>query len=164
MKTTAFIALGSNLGRKQENMVQAVKFITAIPGVRLARCSSLYETEPWGKTDQDRFLNQVVAVETELLPGDLLQRLQDIEIKMGRQRNVKWGPRIIDLDILLFGNEVIDEPGLQVPHPHLRERLFVLVPLQEIGAELRFPDDGTTIEEVLSRVLAREGNRGIERV
>lgn len=94
----------------------------------------------------------------------MLKELQDIEINMGRQRKEKWGPRIIDLDILLYGNEVLDDPQLAIPHPRMRERLFVLVPLAEIGADLRFPDNGATVREVLSSVLAREGNRGIERV
>lgn len=164
MKTPVFIGLGSNLGPKRENLVQAVDLIASLPGVKLLQCSALYKTEPWGKTDQDTFLNQVIKIETSLTARNLLGNLQEIEIKMGRQRKEKWGPRIIDLDILWYGNEVIDETDLKVPHPHMRERLFVLVPLQEIGAELRFPEDGATVEEVLSSVLAREGNRGIERV
>jgi len=90
--------------------------------------------------------------------------LQEIEIKMGRQRQEKWGPRIIDLDILLFGDEVLDFPELKVPHPLMRQRLFVLVPLQEVNAELIFPDDGAKIKEVLISVLAREGNKKIKRV
>lgn len=164
MKKPVFIGLGSNMGHKRDNMEQAAAIISNIPDVDLIRCSSLYQTEPWGKTDQDIFINQVIEVETDLSAQELLRKLQDIEIKMGRQRKEKWGPRIIDLDILLYGNEVMDDLYLQIPHPHMRERLFVLVPLYEIGPDLRFPDDGATIEEVLSSVLAREGNRGIERI
>lgn len=164
MKKPVFIGLGSNMGHKRDNMEQAAAMISNIPDVDLIRCSSLYQTEPWGKTDQDIFINQVIEVETDLSAQELLRALQDIEIKMGRQRKEKWGPRIIDLDILLYGNEVMDDLDLQIPHPHMRERLFVLVPLYEIGPDLRFPDDGATIEEVLSSVLAREGNRGIERI
>jgi len=152
------------MGSKRENLAQAVELISNIPGVKLKNRSSLYETEPWGKTDQDKFLNQVIEIETSLPPRELLKELQDIEINMGRQRKEKWGPRIIDLDILLYGNEVLDDPQLTIPHPRMRERLFVLVPLAEIGADLRFPDNGATVREVLSSVLAREGNRGIERV
>jgi len=152
------------MGSKRENLAQAVELISNIPGVKLKNRSSLYETEPWGKTDQDKFLNQVIEIETSLPPRELLKELQDIEINMGRQRKEKWGPRIIDLDILLYGNEVLDDPQLAIPHPRMRERLFVLVPLAEIGADLRFPDNGATVREVLSSVLAREGNRGIERV
>ncbi len=164
MKKPVFIGLGSNMGHKRDNVEQAAAAISNIPEVDLIRCSSLYQTEPWGNTDQDVFINQVIEVETDLSAQELLRALQDIEIKMGRQRKEKWGPRIIDLDILLYGNEVMDDLDLQIPHPHMRERLFVLVPLYEIGPDLRFPDDGATIEEVLSSVLAREGNRGIERI
>lgn len=164
MDKTAYIALGSNLGRKRDNIARAIQLIAALPGVKINKSSSLYETEPWGKTDQEKFLNQVIAVETSLQPAELLRELQNIEIKMGRQRKEKWGPRIIDLDILLYGNEVMDDPHLTIPHPHLRQRLFVLVPLAEIGADLQFPEDGATVEEVLSSVLVREGNRGIERI
>ncbi len=164
MNKTVYIALGSNVGCKRDNMAQAVQLIADLPATQVVKSSSLYETEPWGKTDQDEFLNQVIEIETALQPEELLHELQNIEIKMGRQRKEKWGPRLIDLDILLYGNEVIDDPQLTIPHPYLRERLFVLVPLAEIGAELQFPDDGATIEEVLSRVLVREGTRGIERI
>lgn len=164
MNNSVYIALGSNMGRKRENMAQAVALIAALPGVKILNSSSLYETEPWGKTDQDKFLNQVIEIETSLQPKELLAELHNIEIKMGRQRQEKWGPRLIDLDILLFGNEVINDPQLTIPHPHMRDRLFVLVPLAEIGAELQFPDDGATLKEVLSSVIARDGNRGIERI
>ena len=164
MNKTVYIALGSNVGCKSHNMAQAVQLVAALPGTQVIKCSSLYKTAPWGKTDQDEFLNQVIEIETTLQPVQLLQELQNIEIKMGRQRKEKWGPRIIDLDILLYGNEVMDDPHLTIPHPHLRQRLFVLVPLAEIGADLQFPEDGATVEEVLSSVLVREGNRGIERI
>lgn len=162
--TEVFISLGTNLGNKKDNLAQAVEYIAAIPGVNLASLSSLYETEPWGKTDQDVFLNQVVKIETDLSASKLLGMLNEIEIKMGRQRVEKWGPRIIDLDILLYGKEVINSEDLVIPHSRMRERLFVLVPLKEICADLIFPDDGTEIEEVLDRVLAREGNKGIKRI
>ena len=121
-------------------------------------------TAPWGRTEQDDFINQVIEIETALEPLALLQDLQKIEIKMGRQRQEKWGPRIIDLDILLFGDEVLDFPELKVPHPLMRQRLFVLVPLPAVNAELIFPDDGAKIKEVLISVLAREGNKKIKRV
>jgi 2-amino-4-hydroxy-6-hydroxymethyldihydropteridine diphosphokinase len=164
MNKTAYIALGSNLGCKRDNIAQAIQLMAALPGVKINKISSLYETEPWGKTDQEKFINQVIEIETSLQPMDLLQELQKIEIKMGRQRKEKWGPRLIDLDILLYGNEVMNDPHLTIPHPRMRERLFVLVPLAEIGADIQFPEDGAAVEEVLSSVLVREGNRGIERI
>ena len=164
MKRDVYIGLGSNMGFKRRNIETAIDNIENIPGVDLVKKSSLYETDPWGKTDQDKFLNQVIMIETALGADELLDYLLEIEIKMGRQRLEKWGPRVIDLDILLYGDQVIQTERLRVPHPHMRERLFVLIPLQEIGTELRFPDNGVTIGEVLSRVLARDGNTDIRKI
>ena len=164
MKKRVYIGLGSNCGLKQENLAVARNKITELEGTRIVKSSSLYLTAPWGRTEQEDFINQVIEIETALEPLALLQGLQEIEIKMGRQRKEKWGPRIIDLDILLFGDEVLDFPELKVPHPLMRQRLFVLVPLQEVNAELIFPDDGAKIKEVLISVLAREGNKKIKRV
>ncbi|PKM77536.1 MAG: 2-amino-4-hydroxy-6-hydroxymethyldihydropteridine diphosphokinase [Firmicutes bacterium HGW-Firmicutes-15] len=158
MNKKVYIGLGSNLGNKSKNIQNALDFIANIEGVSVKKLSSLYLTAPWGKTDQDDFINQVIEIETDLSALSLLYRLQDIEIKLGRQRDVKWGPRIIDLDVLLYGEETIHLEELEVPHPYLLERLFVLIPLAEIDSELEFPD-GTKIREVLSRARARlEGN------
>jgi 2-amino-4-hydroxy-6-hydroxymethyldihydropteridine diphosphokinase len=153
-----YLGLGSNLGDKSGNIQNAIDQIAALKGVNINKLSSLYLTAPWGKIDQNDFINQVIQIETELSAMDLLHQLQDIEIKLGRQRNVKWGPRNIDLDILLYGNEVIKSAELEVPHPYLMERLFVLVPLAEIDSEIIFPD-GKKIMEVLSKATARlKGN------
>jgi len=160
----AFIGLGSNSGNKFYNLQNAINEIKEINRIKINKISSLYITEPWGNTNQDEFLNQVMEIKTDLPARELLYKLQEIEIKMGRQRKEKWGPRVIDLDVLLYGNEVIDFPELKVPHPYMRERLFVLVPLQEIDSKIIFPDDGTKIEEVLIRVLAREGNKKIKKI
>jgi 2-amino-4-hydroxy-6-hydroxymethyldihydropteridine diphosphokinase len=138
------------MGNKEENLAQAIYQIEQTEKIIVTRKSSLYITSPWGKTDQDEFLNQVIEIETELAPLELLHVLQRIEIKLGRLRNEKWGPRVIDLDILLFGEEIITMPELVIPHPHLYARLFVLVPLQEIAPQLVFPD-GQGIGEVLTR-------------
>ena len=151
MNKKVYIGLGSNLGNKVKNLARALLLIQDIEDVHLITVSSLYQTAPWGKTDQEDFINQVIEIETELLPLDLLHRLQDIEIKLGRQRDVRWGPRTIDLDVLLFGRETIDLEELKVPHPYLLQRLFVLIPLQEIAPELVFPD-GSKITEVLNRL------------
>lgn len=164
MKKTVYLGLGSNLGDKNGNLLQAREQIAAVSGIEITAESSLYVTAPWGKTDQEEFLNQVLKIETDLSAIELLHALQNIEINMGRQRLEKWGPRIIDLDILLYGDEVIDGVELTVPHPYMRQRLFVLVPLQEISPELVFPDNGAYIGEVLNRVLDREGNQEIKRV
>jgi 2-amino-4-hydroxy-6-hydroxymethyldihydropteridine diphosphokinase len=150
-----FLGLGSNLGNKAVNLAQAVELLAHHDKIKVTRQSSLYITAPWGKTDQDEFLNQVVEIDTELTPLELLDVVQQIEIKLGRLRNEKWGPRVIDLDILLFGEETIALPELVVPHPHMYARLFVLVPLQEIAPLLVFPD-GKGIGEVLARAAQLE--------
>lgn len=150
MKGQVFLGLGSNLGDKEANLAHAVELIGQADKITITCQSSLYITAPWGKIDQDEFINQVIAIETELSPLELLQVLQEIEIKLGRLRNEKWGPRVIDLDILLFGGEIVALPELVIPHPHLYARLFVLIPLQEIAPQLVFPD-GKGIGEVLAR-------------
>lgn len=164
MQKTAYLGLGSNMGAKKDNIENAIKAIDAINGIRVTRISSLYETAPWGKIDQEGFINAAVEIVTSLTPGVLLKRLQEVEIKMGRQRSEKWGPRIIDIDILLFGDEVLEGRNLTVPHPHMRDRLFVLIPLVEINSAIRFPDDGMDIKEVLIRVIDREGNLKIIKI
>ncbi|MGI6452607.1 MAG: 2-amino-4-hydroxy-6-hydroxymethyldihydropteridine diphosphokinase [Syntrophomonadaceae bacterium] len=164
MAVTAYVGLGSNLGDKIQNLKNAVKEIEKIAKTQVTRQSSLYLTEPWGKQDQEEFVNQVIEISTQLTPRELLSWLQQIEIKMGRKRKEKWGPRIIDLDILLYGDQVKEEEDLRIPHPYMRQRLFVLIPLQEINPTVVFPDDKGTIEEVLVRVFARDGNQGIKRI
>lgn len=164
MHKTVYLSLGSNMGAKVTNIKNAVEAIGAIEGIEVIKTSSLYATEPWGKKDQEGFINAAVEIVTSLTPGQLLERLQEIEIKMGRQRSEKWGPRIIDIDILLFGDEVLESRKLTVPHPHMRNRLFVLIPLEEINSAIRFPDDGMDIKEVLNRAIAREGNQRINKI
>lgn len=151
MKNRVYIGLGSNMGDKAENLARARQMINSVDDTEITKTSSLYKTAPWGKTDQDDFINQVIEIETELTPLELLHQLQNIEIKLGRQRNEQWGPRVIDLDVLLYGEETIEMAELKVPHPYLMQRLFVLMPLQEIEPELIFPD-GSKIVEVLNRI------------
>ncbi len=164
MQKIAYLSLGSNMGDKITNIENAIKAIGAVEGIRITSISSSYETEPWGKKDQDNFMNVVVEIASELSPLELLENLQKIEIKMGRQRLEKWGPRNIDIDILLFGDEVLGSQKLTVPHPYMRERLFVLIPLAEVNSEIKFPDDGMDIKEVLIRAIAREGNQKIIKI
>ena len=164
MINTVYIGLGSNIGNKVGQVQLARKMIDKIRDLEVSRASSLYLTSPWGNAEQEDFVNQVIEVRTGLSALDLLYRLQEIEIKLGRQRNVRWGPRSIDLDILLYGDEIIDLPELKVPHPHMRERLFVLIPLEEINPWLVFPEDGVKLKEVLINALDREGNRGIRKI
>ena len=130
-----FIGIGSNLGNREDNCNDAIHQISK-SGIEIIARSSMYETEPWGITDQPKFINMVVRVGTDLEPSELLMELKAIEKKMGRLDAAKWGPRVIDLDILLYGDLVVDEPGLKVPHPHMFERDFVLKPLSEIAPEI----------------------------
>ncbi len=122
------------------------------PPVSVLRTSSIYETEPWGYHDQPAFLNQVLEGRTDLSPGALLDHLKQIETKLGRQPTFRYGPRLVDLDILFYGDQVIDLPGLAVPHPHLAERAFVLVPLAELAPNLHHPASGRTVREMLSQL------------
>ncbi len=161
MQRIVYLGLGSNMGSRRLNIEKAIKAIGEVEGISVTKASSFYETEPWGEIDQEKFINAVIEIITDWSPEKLLKKLQEIEIKMGRQRLEKWGPRNIDIDILLFGDEVLDGQELTVPHPYMRERLFVLIPLEEINSAIKFPDDGMDIKEVLIRAKAREGNQKI---
>jgi len=133
----AYVGLGSNLGDR-EGTIRAA--IAALPGVFAV--SRLRETDPVGVTDQPTFVNGAVALETELSPRELLERLLAVERELGRERRERWGPRTIDLDLLLHGGETVDEPGLTIPHPRLHERRFALEPLAELDPELIVPGRG----------------------
>lgn len=133
----SIIALGSNIGDREGNLRRAIEIISR--QMKLIKISSVYETEPMYYESQERFLNCVVAIETDLKPRALLERLQAIELGVGRRLTIRYGPRVIDLDVLFYGNEVVSEPGLEIPHPKIAERPFVLVPLNEIRPELVHP-------------------------
>lgn len=148
---TVYIALGSNLGDRVANLLQARERMQS-SNLRLTRASSVYETEPRGLLDQPWFLNQVIEAETTLFPRQLLARLLKIEQEMGRQRLLPNSPRVIDLDILLFGNMVMHLPGLEVPHPRMAERRFVLEPLAELAPAIRHPRTGRSVREMLTEV------------
>ena len=135
--TRAYVGLGANLGGREATIRRAAELIGA------TRLSALIETEPWGYADQPRFLNAVAELETDESPRALLERLLEVERALGRTREgPRYGPRVIDLDLLLYGDEVVDEPGLTVPHPHLHERRFALEPLAELAPELEIPGRG----------------------
>ena len=144
--TVAYVGLGANLGDREGTIRAAV---AQLPGV--VAVSSLRETDPVGVTDQPQFLNGVAALETELPPRELLDVLLTVERRLGRERRERWGPRTIDLDLLLYGDEVIDEDGLTVPHPRLRERRFVLEPLADLAPKLVVPGLGG-VEELLAEL------------
>lgn len=130
------VALGSNLGDKVANIDRAIALLTSEGDIRLVARSRNYVTDPWGKTDQDWFVNAAIAVETELSPRDLLVRCKDIEQRMGRVVIERWGPRIIDLDLLVYGDVTMADEDLVLPHPHIGARAFVLAPLMDIAPDL----------------------------
>jgi 2-amino-4-hydroxy-6-hydroxymethyldihydropteridine diphosphokinase len=136
------VGLGSNLGEREATLWKALEGLGATEGIEVVAVSSFRETDPVGVVDQPRFVNAAAALETSLRPRELLERLLDVERSLGRDRAVeeRWGPRTVDLDLLLYGGESIDEPGLEVPHPRLTERAFVLEPLLELDPDLRLPD------------------------
>jgi 2-amino-4-hydroxy-6-hydroxymethyldihydropteridine diphosphokinase len=143
-----FIGLGSNLGDRDAYLEMARRALTGSEGILLVRASSLYETEPVGYTEQGWFLNQVVEIAAVLDPWELLGLLQGIEQDLGRQRLIRWGPRVVDLDLLLYGDAVLNGPKLIVPHPRLYERSFVLAPLAEIAPDHLHPGGKTTLEHL----------------
>lgn len=139
-----YIGLGANLGDRAATIRRALDLLAAGGDVEVEAVSSLRETDPVGYDDQPRFLNGAAALRTELAPRPLLERLQDMERRLGRDRSgPRFGPRTIDLDLLLYGSEQIDEPGLQIPHPRLQERRFVLEPLAELDERLEVPGRGS---------------------
>jgi len=139
--TLAYVGLGSNLGDREAAIRRAAELIGAV------RLSPLFETEPWGYRDQPSFLNAAAEVETELTPRSFLDHLLDVERRLGRERiGPRWGPRTIDLDLLLWGDERISEPGLEIPHPLMLERRFVLEPLAVLAPGREIPGNGTVSE------------------
>lgn len=156
--TNVFLGIGGNIGDRRKVMRQAVNEIRAI--LDEVRVSSLYETAAWGVTEQAAFLNAVVRGTTTTPPIDLLDQVQAIENRMGRVRTQHWGPRVIDIDILLYGAEIIAEPRLTVPHPYMAQRGFVLRPLADLAAGLTLPD-GSLVGELLT-TIAQDDLRQVE--
>ena len=152
--TRAFVGLGANLGPREVTLLRAVDLLGVEPGVDVLELSGLRETAPVGNVDQPEFLNGAVAVETSLSPRGLLDALLRVERELGRVRDgTQWGPRTIDLDLLVYGDEVVDEPELRVPHPRVHERRFALEPLAELDPDLVVPGHGT-VSELLAKLDA----------
>jgi 2-amino-4-hydroxy-6-hydroxymethyldihydropteridine diphosphokinase len=140
VENTAFISLGSNMGDRYQYLRQAIDLLSSDSKIELVNASSVYETDPVGYEEQDLFLNMVIELRTDLLSEELLAVCNRIEQRLGRKREIKWGPRTIDLDILLYNQENIETEKLVVPHPRMRERAFVMVPLLEICPNIRIPE------------------------
>ena len=151
---TVYLGLGSNIGDRQENLDKALNFLSQ--RLRMGKISSVYDTEPVGNTEQPRFLNLVCQVYTRLEPAGLLSLAKGIESKLGRTGKSN-APRTIDIDILLYDEQVIETPELVIPHPKMTERAFVLVPLDEIAPDLVHPVSGKTVKELLQSVTEKQG-------
>ncbi|NCO67173.1 MAG: 2-amino-4-hydroxy-6-hydroxymethyldihydropteridine diphosphokinase [Nitrospirae bacterium CG_4_10_14_0_8_um_filter_41_23] len=149
--SVVYIGIGSNLGNRQENCLRAIELLQE-KGIIVTKRSSLYETEPWGVKDQPLFINMAIEIETGLKPEELLRMLKDTEREMGRKDSSKWGPRIIDLDILLFDNIVLNNKNLKIPHPLMHERDFVLRPLCEIAPDIKHPLLKLSIGDLLQQL------------
>lgn len=152
--TRAFVALGSNLDNPRAQVLRGFEALASLPGAELLARSRLYRSAPWGVAEQPEFVNATAEVETNLAPRELLDALLAIEHAAGRDRSgARWGPRVLDLDLLLYGDTSLREPGLTLPHPHLHERAFVLSPLADIAPDLEVPGHGR-VRELLAQVAA----------
>lgn len=144
----SYLSLGSNQGDRKDNLTKALEHMNSISASKINKVSSCYETEPWGGVTQDSFLNLVIEVETELDPVELLHECQKIELKLGRKRDIHWGPRTIDIDILLYGDIRFQSEELIIPHPYLEQREFVLAPLREINPALLLPSGKFACDQI----------------
>lgn len=158
MLHTAYLCLGSNLGDRASSLRRVLELLP--PGTRLVRSSAIYETTPWGYIDQPAFLNQVIEVETSDSPLELLKHLKKIEKQIGRKPSFRYGPRSIDIDILLYDDLIMDTPMLHIPHPRLAERAFALTPLAEIAPEFVHPELGIKVKDLLVKL----DQKGIKRL
>jgi 2-amino-4-hydroxy-6-hydroxymethyldihydropteridine diphosphokinase len=153
---TVYLGLGSNLGDRQANLDQARRLLS--PQVEIVSASWIYETDPWGFEDQPAFLNQVLAGRTNLTPAELLDLAKSTEGQMGRQPSFRYGPRLIDIDVLIYDQLQLEDERLTLPHPRLTQRAFVLIPLAQLAPDLLIPGTGKTAAECAGRI---EGDQGV---
>lgn len=159
MENTAFIAIGSNIENRYDNMMNGITRLTGTQDIELVNYSSIYETDPVGYVEQDLFLNMVIEVRTALTAMELLERCLQIELELGRKREIRWGPRTLDLDILTFNQETIETETLTVPHPRICERAFVMIPLHEIKPDLHISAMGKPLDVLVTELPDKEGVR-----
>jgi 2-amino-4-hydroxy-6-hydroxymethyldihydropteridine diphosphokinase len=159
VENKAYIALGSNMGDRFGYLTQAIILLESHENISVVNTSSVYETDPVGYTDQDQFLNMTIQAETSLSPFELLDTCLEIELKLGRKREIKWGPRTLDLDILLYNQENIETEKLTIPHPRMSERAFVILPLLEMDPSITLPTMREPLENCLLSIPDREGVR-----
>lgn len=169
-KVTAYLSLGSNIDDRMDYLTRAQKLLNENLRIKIIKTSGVYETEPWprdmvhdehphGEEGRKWFLNQVVEIETSLLPQELLRAGQEIEKKIGRKKREHWGDREVDVDVLLYSDQIIDTPDLQLPHRHMQDRQFVLVPLVEIAPDLKDPVAGHRFSDILKKVRETDDHK-----
>jgi len=161
-KEKVFIGLGSNLGDKIGNIERALVMLGDIPGTKVNLVAPYYGTAPVGYTEQDWFVNTVAEIQTSLQPGRLLDEMLGVENIMGRERQIRWGPRVVDLDLLLYGHREICEPGLEVPHPRMLERAFVMVPLADLAPQMLF-SGGRKAKDIAAKLREKQEIKLLER-
>ena len=169
-KLTAYLSLGSNIDDRMAFLAQAETMLSANPKIEIVQASKVYETEPWPSDElpddhphmekgQKWFLNQVIEMKTTLSPQELAETIESIEQKIGRSKRHHWGAREIDIDILLYGDQIIDSPDLEIPHRHIEDRQFVLVPLVEIAPNLKDPMTGRKFSEILEETKTKDDHK-----
>ncbi|MGE7604824.1 2-amino-4-hydroxy-6-hydroxymethyldihydropteridine diphosphokinase [Peribacillus sp. NPDC097675] len=159
MENISYLSIGSNMGNRLETFQTTFRLLDEHAHIELVSCSSLYETDPVGYTDQDCFLNAVIKVKTDLKPEELLQTCMEIEQELGRKRDIRWGPRTLDLDILLYNHENVETEILSIPHPRMHERAFVIIPLMELEPDINLPKMNTSLSDLLDKIPDKEGVR-----
>jgi 2-amino-4-hydroxy-6-hydroxymethyldihydropteridine diphosphokinase len=163
-RNIAYIALGTNIGDREQNLKEAIQFLNDDSKISTLAVSSIYETKPIGFTEQEDFLNMVIKINTQYNPRGLIERTMKIEERLGRVRDVHWGPRIIDLDILLFNQDNIESEQLIVPHPRMTERAFVMIPLIEIAGDINIPNVTSSVQQLVDLLNDKEGVRLWKRI